>query len=152
MCLAIALSTVPFHSSAEGQETRSEEEDEIREAIVRYQVDNWDMRADVYFVEVQSKDPSAAFLRRFEDLPKPVKKKSAGKEKKDIAGFHVEDRRTKKRGVIFDQGAITRLGDSSVDVDGGYRCATLCMASGTYHVKRQEGRWKVTRFTITFQS
>jgi len=150
--LAIALSTVPFPSAVEGQQSRTEEEGEIREAIVRYQIDDWDMRADVYFVEVQSKDPSAAFLRRFEDLPKPVKKKSAGKEKKDIAGFHVEDRRTKKRGVIFDQGAISRPNDSVADVEGGYRCATLCMASGIYHLERQEGKWKVTRFTIQIQS
>lgn len=143
---------MPFHPSALGQQSTSREEDDIREAVVRYQIEKWDLRADVYFIEIQSKDPTPAFLNRFADIPKPVKGKSAAKEKKDVAGFQVEDRKTKKFGVIFDQGAISRPDDSTAEVDGGYRCASLCMAGGSYHLKRQEGRWKVTSFKISIQS
>jgi hypothetical protein len=126
--------------------------DGIREGVVRYQIENWDLRADVYFVEIQSQDPSGAFLNKFADIRKPVKGKSAAKQKKDIAGFHVEDRRTKRRGVIFDQGAINHLDDSSAEVEGGYVCASLCMAGGICHLQRQEGHWKVSGFTIHIQS
>jgi len=126
----IALSLRLFNFSAAGQKSESGEDEEIREAVVRYQVKNWDLAAGVYFLEIQSKDPSAAFLHRFDDLPKPVKGRSEAKQKKDVAGFHVEDRRTKKRGVIFDQGTINHLGDSSVEVEGGYVCASLCKAGG----------------------
>ena len=151
-CIAMSLSALVFHPSVLGQQSKSDEENDIREAIVRYQVKNWDLAAGVYFLEIQSKDPSAAFLHRFDDLPKPVKGKSDAKEKKDIVGFHVEDRRTKKRGVIFDQGTINHLDDSSVEVEGGYVCASLCMASGIYQLRRKDGRWEVTDFTVHIQS
>lgn len=149
---AIALSVLPLHPSAMGQQSRFGEEDDIREAVVRYQIANWNLVANVYFIEIQSKDPSTAFLNRFADLRKPVKGTSASRKKRDVAGFHVEDRKTEKRGVIFDRGVITYNEDSSVEVEGGYVCAGLCMAGGTYHLRRQEGRWKVTSFEISIQS
>jgi hypothetical protein len=148
--LILSVLCLAWHTSA--QQPRTAQEDKIREALVRYQIANWDLRADVYFVQIQSKDPDKDFLHRFADVSKPVRGKSASREKKDIAGFHVEERRTKKRGVVFDQGSITWKNDSTVELEGGYVCASLCMASGIYHLRRRDGRWSVTEFEIRIQS
>ncbi len=113
---------------------------------MRYQIANWDLRADVYFVEIQSKDPTKEFLLRFADIPRPVEKKSASRIKKDIVGNHVEQKHTKKQGVVFDQESIVRISDFRVDVRGGYYCASLCMAGGVYHLERRKDHWVVTDF------
>jgi hypothetical protein len=128
------------------QKAGSVQEDDIREAIVRYQIANWDLRADVYFVEIQSKDPTKEFLLRFADIPKPVEKKSASRIRKEVVGNYVEERHTKTRGVVFDQESIVRISDSRVDVRGGYYCASLCMAGGVYHLERLKDHWVVTDF------
>jgi len=146
----LSASLLSWHTQA--QQSRTVQEDEIREAVVRYQIANWNLRADVYFVEIQSKDPEKDFLRRFADLSKPLKGKSASRNKKDVAGSHVEDRRTKKRGVVFDQESISWRNESTVEVEGGYYCANLCMAGGVYHLKQQDGRWSVAEFEIRIQS
>lgn len=151
--LFVSFLSLPYLSwSTPGQQSGEAQESEIREAIVRYQIANWDLRADVYFLEIQAKDPDKDFLRRFADVSKPIEGKSASRNKKDIAGFHVEDRQTKKRGVVFDQGSILWKDNAAVEVAGGYSCASLCMASGIYHLRRTDGRWRVANFEIHIQS
>ena len=148
-----AILNVPWLScSAEAQESQTAQETEIREAVIRYQIANWDLHADVYFIEIQSKDPGKDFLNRFANDVTPVKGKSASRRKKDVAGFHVEDRQTKKRGVVFGQESIIWKDGSTVAVEGGYYCASLCMASGVYHLKKHDGRWGVAEFKINIQS
>lgn len=155
LMLAILLLVAPIVSAVPAVNDRSAEEDDLRETVVRYQIANWDLRADVYFVEIQSKNPSPSFLRRFKDLNKPVMPKSASKEKRDVAGshvFHVEERHTKKFGVVFEQGGIRWVDASTAEVEGGYVCATLCSADGIYRLTRKDGHWKVIRFDVRFQS
>ena len=147
------LGALWFPLLAPAQQQRAAREDEIREAIVRYQIENWDLRAEVYFIEIESKDPSKAFLQRFADIVKPVKAKSESRKKKYYLSFYnIEDRRTNKPGVVFDQGTINWKADSAVEVEGGYSCASECMAGGIYYLKKQDGRWSVTKFEIRIQS
>ncbi len=148
----LILSALWFPLLATAQQQKAAQEDEIREAIVRYQIKNWDLRADVYFIEIQSKDPSKAFLQRFADIVKPVKAKSESRKKNDFVSFHIEDRRTKKLGVVFDQGAINWKTDSAVEVEGGYSCASQCNGGGIYYLRKQDRRWSVTKFEIRIQS
>jgi hypothetical protein len=147
-----ALGLLLVGCSTSAQQARTAQELEVREAIVGYQIASWDLRADVYFLEIESKNPQQDFLDRFKDIPRLVKGENASKMKKDVAGYHIEDRRTKKRGVLFDQGPMVWKDDSTIDVAGGYDCATLCAGSGIYHLKQFDGRWKVQRFEIRLMS
>ncbi len=136
---------LPSESRAQG--SRAAQEDDIREAVVRYQIAKWDLRAEVFFLEIQFKDPTD-LLRRFADNPKPVRKKSLSRKQKDIVGWVVE-KKTKKVGVIFDQEKIKWNSESIVEVEGGYYCVSLCMAGGIYHVERKADRWVVTEFKVS---
>ena len=103
------------------------------------------LRAEVFFLEIQTKDPTDQFLLRFADIEKPVRKKSLSAYEKNVVG-HVIDKKTKQLGVIFDQGAIHWSGDSVVEVEGGYDCGSLCTAAGVYRVERKTNQWVVTEF------
>jgi hypothetical protein len=127
------------------------DEDEIREAVARYQVAKSDVKAEIYFLAIDGKDPSEALLKRLADLNPPVKRKSLSKKTKDAFGTIVEAK-TEKIGVLFEQGAIRRLGETKVDMAGGYLCGGLCSASGTYHLELREGHWMVTGFEVGAKS
>jgi hypothetical protein len=127
------------------------DDDQIREAVVRYQVAKSDVKAEVYFLAIDGKDPSEALLKRVGDLNPPVKRKSLSKKTKDAFGTIVEAK-TEKIGVLFEQGAIRRTGETKADVAGGYLCGGLCSASGTYHLELREGRWMVTGFEVGSKS
>jgi hypothetical protein len=127
------------------------DEDQIREVVARYQVAKSDVKAEVYFLAIDGKDPSEALLKRLADLNPPVKRKSLSKKTKDAFGTIVEAK-TEKIGVLFEQGAIRRLSETKADVAGGYLCGGLCSASGTYHLELREGRWMVTSFEVGAKS
>jgi len=103
------------------------------------------VKAEVYFLAIDGKDPSEALLKRLADVSPPVKRKSLSKKTKDAFGTIVEAK-TEKIGVLFEQGAIRRLSETRVDVAGGYFCGGLCSASGTYHLELRDGRWVVAGF------
>jgi hypothetical protein len=133
-------------SSTEAQDSgRTIAELSIREAVIRFQIKSWDLAANSYCVSLNNKDPDGEFLRRF--YPLPVKSESACRKRTGPgAQMSVTDKATGKRSVIFDIGSIRWLGETDAEVDGGYLCGSLCMAAGTYHVVREEGRWVVTAF------
>lgn len=143
----VALSKCPvaFAQDATG------DEDSIREVVLRYQIKSWELNADVYFVEINSKDPSKEFLNRMADLKKPVKRKSDSKQA-GAAKEYVRDKRSRLRGVIFDQARVIKKTESTVDVEGGYFCGSLCMASGTYHLQLRGTTWVVTGFDVSIIS
>ena len=60
--------------------------------------------------------------------------------------MRVVDKKTKKNSVIFDVGTIRRLNESEIEVEGGYLCGSLCMASGSYRLVREGSSWRVTGF------
>jgi len=139
--------------TASSQAVQSVQADDIREAVVRYQIAQWDLNAKVYFLKIEGKDPDEKFLSRFKDASHPVKKQSESRVRKvrRVIAF-VEDRKTKQRGVVFDQEAIRWVNETKVDVEGGFYCGSLCMAGGVYRLERRDGRWVVLSFNIAIQS
>jgi hypothetical protein len=129
----------------------NDDDDAIREAVARYQIAKWDLRTEVYFLSIDGRDPSDVLLKRLSDVNPPVKKKSASRKTKDLAGGAIVEAKTEKVGVIFDQQAIRRGSEDRADVQGGYYCGSLCFASGDYHLQRRDGRWVVSNFEVQFQ-
>ena len=66
--------------------------------------------------------------------------------------YSVVDKQTRKRAVIFHIGEIRWVKQSEAEVEGGYDCASECMAGGTYHAVWDGTRWTVTGFDIHVQS
>ena len=141
-------------SPAETAAWRKAREDDIREAIFRYQ-----LRSDhgvpqsepsVFFISVEGKDPSDDFLRRFTDNDPPVRKWSRSRISRKRAGFSwmwVEDRETGEPGLIYTVGSIGWLSDSAVLVQGEYYAGGRAGAGYEYRVAYEDKHWVVKQAT-----
>ena len=124
---------------------------DIYEAVLRYQIKNWELAADSYCIEVNGKDANATLLSRLSPLP--VKRASACRKKTvQKVMMQVVSRKSGKMSVIFDMEEIHWRTNSEAEVGGGYLCGGLCMAGGTYHVSWDGTRWTVTEYDIHVQS
>ena len=143
------------------QSAASSEEETIREAMVRYQMQGWieggrqsekraktaaekavarEMNFKVFFVSINGKDPTNAFINRLRDLPRVIKKVSSSRADKE---FDVVDKATGQRGIIFRANQIRWLNKESVELDGGYVCGGRCGIWATYKLNRNNGKWAV---------
>jgi hypothetical protein len=139
---AIAFAQEPEKESGSG---------EVYEAVVRYQIKSWDLAASSYCISVDGRDATKDFLKRF--VPLPVRTASGcTKKTTQKVLMQVVDKKAGRPSVIFDVAAIHWLTKNEAEVEGGYLCGNLCMASGKYHVVRDGTRWVVTKFDISIQS
>jgi hypothetical protein len=126
---------------------RVAQEDDIREAIFRYE-----MKAhrfpDVVFLRINNQEPSDVFMRRFSDVNLSVKKWSAIASSTNPPQRWISDRETGKPGVALSIGKITWTSDHGVIVAGGYYCGILCAGGRDFYVNLKDGRWVVEKFDI----
>jgi hypothetical protein len=163
---AVAL-TAPILASQDSDNFKRLDNEDAQAAVIRYQMEDWYRRHDkseaeaknqnektvakvmnfkVFFVSVTDKDPSNAFLRRFQDIPRAIKKVSASTINK--SGMKVLDRATGRRGIVFRVGNIRWLSIDSAEADGGYFCDGRCGIWETFALKRENGKWGVTSVRI----
>jgi hypothetical protein len=127
---------------------RQRQEDDIREAVFRWQFDHnvsgQQKKAKVYFLSVGDNygDPSDEFIKRFADNKPPVRKRS---ECTADAGKGVLDKKTGGQGLIFNVTRIQWKSDTEVEVEGGYYEAGLSASGNTYTLKKDKGKWQVTK-------
>jgi hypothetical protein len=155
-------------SSARGQGAadaarHAAEENDIRDAVIRYQMEEWARQGDknerdvkdkrdkavakqlnfrVFFVSINGKDPSDDFLKRFASVPRTIKKRSQAKMSSPNMEW-VTDKDTHQPGIIFSAGEIRWTKESEVEAEGGYHCGRLCGAGDVFTVQLQNGRWRV---------
>jgi hypothetical protein len=122
------------------------QEDDVHEAVIRYLADGWKNDDRVFFISLEGKDPSDGFILRLKDLGAIVKKASESKDVAEDKSFfsHVRDRETGKPGVVFSVGKIQWLSATTAEVDGSYRCGSLCGGGSRYKVSHKNSGWKVT--------
>ena len=101
----------------------------------------------IYFISVNGKDPGNDFVKRFQDLPRQIRKVSQCKQKKRFLGW-VVDKKTKQNGIVFSADSIRWLTPDQVEVDGGYHCGKLCGGGEIFSMQLQDGKWVVTE-TLT---
>ena len=126
---------------------RAAHEDDIREAIFRYEMKDHRF-PDVVFLSINNQEPSDAFMKRFSDVKPAVKKWSAIAPAKKPAQRWINDRETGKPGVALSVGKITWTSDHGVIVAGGYYCGVLCAGGGDFYVIQKDGRWIVEKFDL----
>ena len=141
----VALISVAVPQSGQNLVPPAPNDIDVYESVIRYQIKSWKLAASTFCIKVDRADADEALLSRLRPLP--VK---AASECKETSGetpiMRVVDKKTKKNSVIFDVEAIRRLNESEIDVEGGYLCGSLCMASGSYRFRREESGWRVTGF------
>ena len=136
LCACISVHSQTVHNP--------NEEDDIREAIFRSQ-----LTAGVNFLSIDGKDPSEAFMKRFEGSDPPTLKLSRARKKKVLRDVtEVVDRKTDRDGTILKVGNVHWIDQNSVTVEGGNYCGSLCNASGIFHVVREKGIWVVKNFDV----
>jgi hypothetical protein len=162
LLLSLALLSTCMHGQSKaGPAERIVQETQIREAVIRFQMEDWwqsmdkysgqarkdweketakELNYKVYFIRINGKDPSDQFLNRFSNIPRVVKKASEA-QMKASGSAGVLDRQTHETGIIFSANAIRWLGSDSVEVDGGYYCGGRCASARTFAVQLKTGKW-----------
>jgi hypothetical protein len=150
LIVSIFLMIFPFapllHSQVDVSPTkRVAQEDDVREAIFRFQLKD---QTGIIFLQIDHRDPSDSFMKRFADIKLPIKKGSAIAKPDRRSQRRIYDRSTGKTGVALWVGKFTWSSDQSAVVDGGYYCRNLCAGRGDFYVTLKGGRWVVERFDL----
>src|ERR1700676_2637782 len=145
--LAIRLGFLFFTCLATGctptGTARLHEEDDIREAIFRYQFEHnasgQQKRAAVYCLSIgENADPSDEFIKRFANHNPPVRKISGC----TVGPFDgVVDKLTHKLGLVFRVSSIKWISGTEVEATGGYYEAGLSASGNTFTVSKRLGKW-----------
>jgi hypothetical protein len=144
--LMAAFVIAPTIQKSGGEASHSDQEDNIREAVFRYQFKSFDLLVAYHFISVNGKNPSAAMLQRLHGEQPPVLSVSDAERIKRPMKL-IQNRNDYKQGALFNQGQIKWISDAKVDVDGGFECGDICdEATGVYHASRQENKWVVDSF------
>ncbi|RMG51792.1 MAG: hypothetical protein D6723_10040 [Acidobacteria bacterium] len=148
LCTLWMLTLAGCQKSAATRGSRSDAEDDIREAVFRYQFQHnhsgLQQQADAYCLSFGRpgayQDPPDAFLKRFRDHVPPVRRASQC----EISPPHgVIDKATGGKGLIFWIATIRWVNDEEVEVEGGYYEAGTSASGNLYRVVREHGRWVV---------
>jgi hypothetical protein len=118
-----------------GDKREAEAKDASDKAIAKQ------LNFSVFFVSIDGEDPSDAFMKRFDDLPRTIRKASSEVPNK---GVHTpEDKSTGKAGIIFHAEKLQWHNKDLVDVQAGYYCGGTCAAGITFTVKRENSKWMI---------
>jgi len=164
LCLALCslASSTLYCQAPENAVTRASEEENIREAVLRYQMTGYDSKADeddepterpreasdkerrTILISISGQDPSKEFLKRLRDIPLQIKPASKGKfEKEPFPGWLV-DKDTNERAVELYVNEIKWTSESKAEIEGGYYCGGLCAGHYKYKLIRSPERWIIT--------
>lgn len=144
--IAFLLLFVSSWVGLSADDARKNQEDDIREAVFRWQFDHnasaQQGKAKVYFLEVGERegDPSDEFMKRFAGNKPPVRRRSEC----SVSARGDSDKKTGEKGLVFRVRIIEWKSDTEVDVEGGYHEHGLSASGNTYTLKRENGKWKVT--------
>lgn len=145
--------------SGQAQASHYPVEDDIREAVFRYQFHDGrsgqQEKLMVYCLSMgdlsagHESDPSDAFIYRFRHHRPPVRKQSECTM--DVLQG-VKDARIGLPGLLFYVANIRWLSNSKAEVTGGYYSDGLSASGNTYTVVQRHGAWTVTHDKLNWIS
>lgn len=119
-------------------------EQAVYAAVVRYQVATWHLDTESFCIRIKGADADGKLLHSLKPLDlKPASECLEVKKKFDMV---VIDKHSKKKSVLFGAGIIRWTSETTAEVEGGYLCGSQCMSGGMYHVVKDGGQWRVTKF------
>jgi len=118
------------------------DEDNAREAVIRYLAKGFLDPSTTIFVSIDGKAASDEFIKRFQDFKSPVKKdpKTEGFSDENGTG-HLQNKNTKEPGVILNVEKLQWISKSEIEMDGSYSCGALCGGGSTFRVVLKAGKW-----------
>ena len=142
---SILLASLPVNLASDA--ARPSQEDDIREAVFRYQFDHngsgLQRRAHAYCLAVRVGEketgPSDQFIKRFRPHKPPVRKASACHWEE----IQVVENRWGKPALIFFVSKINWVSDTEVTVNGGYREGNMSSSGCSYTVRKEDGAWTI---------
>ncbi len=142
-----ALMLAQIFTQTAGSVAKTAAEDDIREAVFRYQFDHDAPQqkpiTKVHFISVESKqDPDNKFLRRFAGN-EPVVKQASQSRFSDNGVDSVIDKTTGEAGIIFSVGKVNWINENEAEIKASYYVANLFAGGCNYKVVRQDEKWIV---------
>ena len=95
----------------------------------------------VYFLQVESRDPSQSFLSGLTDFAVPVKGLSAG----IMTNGCWVDKATGQQGVAFFISHVQTIGRSKAEADAAISAGTLRASGFQYYLTKKAGKWSVVK-------
>jgi hypothetical protein len=135
----VSAAVAGFFAYATRTASLPDEEWDICEAVLRHQIFHsaaGGRGTATAYVEIQGRNPTAAFLDRFQEHQPPVKPGWR---------FFRGNRFFRGSGVLYQIGGIKRTGEDSAEVYGGYYEGSLSASGNTYYLVRKDGKWVVER-------
>lgn len=148
---------VPLLPQRSGEATKLEstERNDIWEAVFRYQLAHLYFKKYSAFVALPTRngkwrDPDERFLSRMDDIkPRPGRFSECPRPPAGVYPHQFVEKESGKVIVVLFVGAITRLSDSEVELDGGHSCGSLCGESFHLRVVNKVGHWTVMEAKLT---
>lgn len=121
---------------------------DVWETVYRYQIKSvGDPNFyKVFFLSLQGRDPSDEFMKRFVENKLPVRKKSDSRYGK---GKGLVDKETGGEGTLFQISSFKWVSDTEVEIKGGWYVSPIGAEFRTYTVKKENGKWVVTKSIST---
>jgi hypothetical protein len=118
------------------------DEDNAREAVIRYLAKDFLDPSATIFVSIDGKAASDEFIKRFQDFKSPVKKdpKTEGFST-DNRTEHLQNKNTKEPGVILNVEKLHWISKSEIEMDGSYSCGAFYSGGSAFRVMRKAGKW-----------
>ncbi len=115
----------------------------VLEAVFRYQFKRFQSDQVNYYLSLSAGDkevdPDDAFLLRFTDLPRPVRKSSECHFSE--SNRRLVDKVTGESGVHLNTGAVKWISPTKVEVECSWYIGALAAGGSTYHLERVRGKW-----------
>jgi hypothetical protein len=150
-CLLLSILLLVLTQMAEAEKSRippawrSKEEAAIQEAVLHalFAAYGKSVPHEVFYIDLApNKDPSLAFLRRFQHhTPAVLVQSRAGEPSEEMEGLR--DKRTGKKGTLFSVRKIKWLSPTRVTVDWRWYYWMRAGMGATYRVEKIHGHWKV---------
>jgi hypothetical protein len=155
LLVMVLLAPLALQRSTDATRLDPTQRNAIGEAVFRYQLAHLYFKNYSAFVELPTengkwRDPDERFLSRLNDIkPRPRKFSERPRPPAGVYPHQFVDRGSGKVIVLLFVGAITRLSDSEVELDGGFSCGSLCGESFHYRVVNKADAWTVTEAKLT---
>lgn len=138
LALALTAASACSKSPQAPHRTRSEELEDVFEAVFRYQFEHngssIKQNAETYYLSVKDKEISDGFLKRFAGHSPPAKKGPAPETRE-----RGENRKT----LMFRINSWKWISKTKIEVTGGYYHHGTSASGNRYTLAKQNGKWVV---------
>src|SRR6266581_6848651 len=135
---------------APGTARSMEQESNIREAVFRYQMNEWSKNGPVsslVCLDVMGTDPSDEFMKRL--IPGAIRAIKASQcDRIQVHEYNrPAEKQTHQPATILSEGEVHWESDERAHLEGSYDCGMSCSGGFKFQVSKIHGKWTVVETT-----